>query len=506
MTLRPLQRLLQKRDAARRGRPVETDSACGGAGAVSTGDRPRITFGIIVLNGEPFTRYCLRSLYPFAHEIIVVEGGHENALDVSTPDGHSTDATLETLCRFKGEEDPEDKVQIVVRDGPWPQKDELGNSKTPQSRAYAERATGDYLWQVDIDEFYRPEEMRAVLDLLAARPRRHRRLVQRAPFLGRVSVRQRRLVLAPRAHHLSPPLQVGAGLPLRHPPASDRCRRAASRDLRTLKWISGDEMARRGVRLYHYDHVFPLQVRNKALFYRRQAPRVCAEINEWAEAGYFELTRPYHVERHYWLPAWIERYEGPHPPEALHMMEDIRAGKLDVELRRTDDIERLLRSPRYRAGRTALKALDPADRAWRWSKLQTIRASHVPRKVAEATGLREKGAKAGEPRGSAREHCERRDTLRVLVTGGAGFIGSNIVRRLLDLGHDAGGARRPVQRLRREPRARRAVRRSRRARRRGGARRRRRAATWSSTWPPASATRDPSTTPSRTRRSTSSVP
>ena len=38
---------------------------------------PRISFGIIVFNGEPFTRYCLRALYPFAHEIIVVEGGHE---------------------------------------------------------------------------------------------------------------------------------------------------------------------------------------------------------------------------------------------------------------------------------------------------------------------------------------------------------------------------------------------------------------------------------------------
>lgn len=137
---------------------------------MSTGDRPKVTFGIIVLNGEPFTRYCLRSLYPFAHEIIVVEGGHESALDVSTPDGHSTDGTLETLRAFKREEDPEDKVQIVVRDGPWPQKDELGNSKTPQSRAYAERATGDYLWQVDIDEFYRPEEMRTVLDLLKGDP------------------------------------------------------------------------------------------------------------------------------------------------------------------------------------------------------------------------------------------------------------------------------------------------------------------------------------------------
>ena len=36
----------------------------------------KITFGIIVLNGEPFTRYCIRALYPHAHEIIVAEGAH----------------------------------------------------------------------------------------------------------------------------------------------------------------------------------------------------------------------------------------------------------------------------------------------------------------------------------------------------------------------------------------------------------------------------------------------
>ena len=36
-------------------------------------------------------------------------------------------------------------------DGFWP------GEKDEQSRAYASRATGDYLWQVDVDEFYRPE-------------------------------------------------------------------------------------------------------------------------------------------------------------------------------------------------------------------------------------------------------------------------------------------------------------------------------------------------------------
>ena len=45
---------------------------------------PRVTFGIIVLNGEPFTRYCLRALYPFAYEIIVVDnnGGVDRTREI----------------------------------------------------------------------------------------------------------------------------------------------------------------------------------------------------------------------------------------------------------------------------------------------------------------------------------------------------------------------------------------------------------------------------------------
>jgi hypothetical protein len=72
----------------------------------------------------------------------------------------------------------------------------------------------------------------------------------------------------------------------------------------------------------------------------------------------------------------------------MRMMADIRAGHLAVEQRGTDDVERLLRSPAYRAGRLAVKAADPPDTAWRWSRLQAVRAWHIPRKLAQAAGLR----------------------------------------------------------------------------------------------------------------------
>ena len=170
-----------------------------------------------MLNGEPFTRYCLRSLYPFAHQIVVVEGGHEDTRAVATPDGHSIDGTLEALQRFKAEEDPLDKVEIVTRDGFWPKTDELGSHRTHQSRAYAERATGDYLWQVDIDEFYRPEDMQAVLAMLQGAGRAC--LPSRSGshyFWGRPRY------VADCWDHLDgtrdyqPALQVGPGLQIRH--------------------------------------------------------------------------------------------------------------------------------------------------------------------------------------------------------------------------------------------------------------------------------------------------
>ena len=79
-----------------------------------SGADTKITFGMIVLNGEPFVRYNLRAIYPFAHQIIVVEGASPAAVRVATPYGHSRDATLETLRQFQAEEDPEGKVMVVA--------------------------------------------------------------------------------------------------------------------------------------------------------------------------------------------------------------------------------------------------------------------------------------------------------------------------------------------------------------------------------------------------------
>ena len=79
-----------------------------------SGEDIRITFGMIVFNGKPFVKYNLSSIYPLAHQIIVVEGACLSSVSVARPDGHSTDGTLELLYRFKRELDPENKMIIVT--------------------------------------------------------------------------------------------------------------------------------------------------------------------------------------------------------------------------------------------------------------------------------------------------------------------------------------------------------------------------------------------------------
>ena len=253
---------------------------------MNSGPRPRITFGIIVLNGEPFTRYCLRSLYPFAHEIIVVEGGHSDTRSVCTPDGHSVDGTLESLHRFKREEDPDNKVQIITREGFWPRKDELGRDRTPQSRAYAERATGDYLWQVDIDEFYRPSDMEKIIQMLADDPSISAVSFKTFTFWGRPDYVADGWILRRGADEFHRLFKWGPGYRyVTHEPPT--VVNEKSEDLRDIHWVRGKSLAARGISMYHYALLFPWQVRQKVKVYEHEKLRDTPEIVEWANRELF---------------------------------------------------------------------------------------------------------------------------------------------------------------------------------------------------------------------------
>jgi glycosyltransferase involved in cell wall biosynthesis len=128
----------------------------------------KITFGMIVFNAElnlpdGMLEACIKNVYDIAHEIIIVEGAtkaitHYFDGDTSqfTSDGHSMDRTIQII---KGIPDPDKKITLIESSGFW-------NGKTQMCNEWAKLATGDYIWQLDSDEFYHTEEMKKMINYL----------------------------------------------------------------------------------------------------------------------------------------------------------------------------------------------------------------------------------------------------------------------------------------------------------------------------------------------------
>lgn len=324
--------------------------------------KPKISFGIIVLNGMPFIKYCLRQLYPFAHEIIVVEGASKKAAAIFTPDGHSTDGTLDALYQFKTEEDPENKVKIITKDGFWSEKDE-------QSQAYAEQATGDYLWQVDIDEFYKPEDMQRIIQMLSDDPTITAMSFKMITFWGGFDYITDGWYLRRGAEIYHRLFRFGPGykyITHRPPTVID----PSGRNLRDIKWVDGYTLAKMEIYLYHYSLVFPKQVYEKAKYYTNQDWIHSDKAIEWAEKVYMTLSNPYRVHNVYNYPSWLERFQGTHPPEIYRLKGDIQKGLANVVCRQTKDVEHILNSKTYQLGCIVLKGFGPIDSSIRQIKSQ----------------------------------------------------------------------------------------------------------------------------------------
>ena len=301
---------------------------------------PKISFGVIVLNGEPFNRYCLKSLYPYAHEIIVVEGAVKGAEAVSTPDGHSTDETLTVLKRFKEEEDPENKIVLITQGGFWDEKDQM-------SEAYAEAATGDWLWQVDIDEFYKDEDMDFICRMLSDNPDITTVSIEQITFWGSPDYScdstylQKGLVLCHRIFKWRPGYRYSSHRP---PTIVDH----AGVNLLDINPVSGKDLAAIGIYFYHYSLLFPKQVREKVSYYATWSGKGHSSMPQWMEKDFFGMENSFHLHNVTSHPGWLERFHGAHPKQIDEMWSDVLSGKKKIEVRPMDDVEKFIDSYDYR--------------------------------------------------------------------------------------------------------------------------------------------------------------
>lgn len=323
----------------------------------------RLTFGIIVLNGEPFTRYNIRALYPHAYEIIIAEGACEGARSVASSTGHSLDGTLELLYEIKRTEDPENKITIVTAedeghsDGFWP------GEKLEQCRAFAKRAGGNYLWQVDIDEFYRDEDILKIKSLLEKNENITTVSFKQLSFWGGFSYVvdswyfKRHLPEIFRIFKWEEGYQY-----ISHRPPTVINREGIN--LKEIDFLKSETTEKMGFYMYHYSFVFPKQVIEKALYYKNAEWAKRKEAEWWANDVFLKLSHPYRVFSVSWIPSWLVPFKKVHPEIIHKLISDISSGVLQVELRPKHDIDKLVNSFTYRIGIIWLKFIEPFDMAY----------------------------------------------------------------------------------------------------------------------------------------------
>jgi hypothetical protein len=333
---------------------------------------PRITFGMIVLNGEPFILYNLRSIYPFAHEIIVVEGAVPGSASNATIDGHSNDGTLASISYFKQWEDPEDKLILVTAEdegytnGFWP------GEKDEQSRAFACRATGDYLWQVDADEFYKESDMCTIIKMLRAKPETTAMSFKQITFWGGFDFVADGFYLRRGAEMFHRLFRWGNGyqyLTHRPPTVLD----SQGKNVRSIVWADGNLTSSLGVYLYHYSLLFPKQVIEKMRYYAKMPWGDYSKgAIQWAYNNFLNHCKyPFQAHNVHIYASWIRRFHGRHPEQIEKMKNDFKSGKLKIEVRNNSDIDHLIELRSYLVCRKILSALACFSR-YRYFPMRTL--------------------------------------------------------------------------------------------------------------------------------------
>lgn len=227
---------------------------------------PKISAFSIVFNieqtlPEGMFQACVASLYPHVSEWIIVEGAtraknhyFDGNAAYFTRDGRSTDKTLDILYSLP---DNDNKIKIFRSKGWW-------DGKTSMCQVASDHAVGDYLWQVDSDEFYKEDDIPKIIDLIDSKKpdtisfNANNFFGDFNHYIGAWGTEWGNAVPWKRIFKTS----VGGRWESHEPPVYRRGDGASSGRI-----IDVAETQRLGVDMYHYCYVSHSQVRFKSKFY-----------------------------------------------------------------------------------------------------------------------------------------------------------------------------------------------------------------------------------------------
>jgi len=248
----------------------------------------KISFVTIVLNGLPFLEFSLKAIYPFAHEIIIVEGAVKKARFAANPDGSSKDGTVEFIRNFP---DPERKIRLIQ--GFWAEKDEMQD-------VALRYISGDYVWLVDSDEVYKRDHIIRIKQLLKENPD-----ITQINFIpynfwkGLDYIFVSSAFEQPRAHYRRVfKFREDARFVSHRPPTLlyTSSRTTADR----IKVVTGFQTRQMGLEMFHYSYVLKDQVLQKIRLYSRYG---------WGKSWGIDLKKWYNECFLKWTPETREEIE-----------------------------------------------------------------------------------------------------------------------------------------------------------------------------------------------------
>lgn len=221
----------------------------------------KISFCIIVIDGIPFIKHQLALIYPYAHEIIICEGG-DDTWEKLYGYRHSKDATLEVIRSFP---DPAGKIRLIQKR--WKNKNHMCHE-------YSQIASGDIIWHVDIDEFIDPDHIPYMVGLFQKFPEYDAMAPRQIVFWGDtetilgVDVGEEYLFEMPGIDRI---YRRKKGLYIHHLPVRGYFDSDEERIIEA-NLFPDELLASRGIYNYHFSYVLPKSVENKMAYYNERVP------------------------------------------------------------------------------------------------------------------------------------------------------------------------------------------------------------------------------------------
>jgi glycosyltransferase involved in cell wall biosynthesis/ADP-heptose:LPS heptosyltransferase/predicted SAM-dependent methyltransferase/MoaA/NifB/PqqE/SkfB family radical SAM enzyme len=320
-------------------------------------EEPKFSFVMIVLNGMPFVKYSLKSVYEFAHEIIIVEGAVEKCLFAANADGSSTDGTVEFIESFP---DPQNKIRLIQ--GKWPEKCEMQN----EALKYV---TGNYVWLIDSDEVYKHDDLLKIKKIVT-----DDKSITQVNFIpdsfwkGMDYIFVSHEFFKDWCHFRRLFRYVPGAIFTTHRPPT-MVWPGSEKTTEQMNLLDGTKTREMGIVFYHYSYVLDKQVKQKIELYHRYGwgKNWNIDLREWYEECFLKWTPENRQEIDSKYPIWTgdkdsrtQVFRGTHPEVMRDFSNELRAtmmtssaGKpsqntaVKPESNKSDPLRRFLKRPQY---------------------------------------------------------------------------------------------------------------------------------------------------------------